>query len=524
MRGIKRRALSVFLTMVLITTMLVALPARALARGDLDFTLAPGSGASVTQVTGVTNGLGGTNVYAYDCAHPFYPIVILDDQSSSLPGWNTLPYEIPELWPIGYACILIELDSTGNLVNFGGVKIDNSMLGKPTPGTTTLTGGAGKVTVSSYAPVGDCTLYLVPERLYPIGDGAIDIGRPSVKTVTSDGDITGLPAGKYTLYTVYTGPFIIPIDDFYHGAYVAGIEVTVTAAAGDVCSIGSTSYPSLAAALAVVSSGETITLLTDITESLEVEIVGAMELTIDLNGYNWDLDGEYIKVDGGALTIKGGGTVTADSVDVYNGGTLSITADFKCVDGINALYSGTTVTVVGNIVAESFAVFAQVGAIITVTGDVSVNNTENYASYVVRANDAEVIINGNITGSGGKWVTGVYCTSGGQVTVNGTINAPRYIAFGLWLDDGMGTLNEIIWNVADNDATSKKPGYLQYSYFETWNGLDYFSVVWVRDGTDDGRLPDTGDSRALGIASSIIFLTLMGVGALVLSRRKALQS
>jgi len=129
---------------------------------------------------------------------------------------------------IGYYVNIYEIDAANHLVNQCHVQVDNSILCSPAPGATAIAGGAGKATVSNYSAVTGCKLYLVPENLYPVGYGAINLGSVGVREITANGDISGLSAGKYKLFTVYTGSYPFPI----HGAYAAGTEVMVTTGAG----------------------------------------------------------------------------------------------------------------------------------------------------------------------------------------------------------------------------------------------------------------------------------------------------
>ena len=193
-----RKPLSVILALAMVFGLITAMPMTASAiPPDLNFTLAPSSSTvSMTQITSVSNGEGGTNVFvpSYGMSIPWTG-TIGADRSSSLPG-TTIPYEWPSRVAIGKYLTLEELTSTGTLVNYGNVQITNSMLLAPTPGATTIAGGAGKVTVSSYAAVTNCKLYLVPSSLYPVGGGTINLGNASVKEITTNGDITGLSAGN----------------------------------------------------------------------------------------------------------------------------------------------------------------------------------------------------------------------------------------------------------------------------------------------------------------------------------------
>ena len=522
----KEKALSLLLSVMLGVTMLVALPAQAYAAApDLEFTVAPGSNVSTTQIVSVDNPDLEGSVYA-TFPGVYGGVSIGSDQSALLGYAISFPHNVSTVSGIGNYVSLVELKSDGTLLNYGRVQLTNNELQPPTAGSTTVTGGQGKVTVSSYAPVSNCKLYLVPSSLYPVGGGIIDISNTAVIPVTANGEISGLPTGNYTLYTVYT----FNISPPYHGSYLAGAEVAVTAAGPDICQIGTTGYPTLDAALAAANSGDTIKFLTSISEYTKLEIYDPDELTIDLNGFDWDLEGGYIYVGGGTLTVTGGGNVTIEQIDVISGGTLFFNADYTGEVGLYSDGEGSTVTVVGNFYVNERAVNAWNGGVITVTGDIFLNNTgnddEHYAVLAVYG--STITINGNIKASGSELVTGVYCEFDSKVIVNGTIDAPRYISLG-YFENESGAF-ELILAADDHDEVSSRSGYLQYSRIYDNDGVPGSDYVWVRIGgtnpnPDPGpTIPKTGDFETLLASSCTLLFALMGAGALVVSRRKVRQS
>jgi len=225
MQNKTRKLYSTLLVLAILFGLFTAIPLTASAAfPDLDFTLAPSStNISSTQLISVSNGEGGTNVFSagFGMSTPWAG-TMGQDMSNALPGFTQLPYELQAYPAIGEYVTLYEIASNGALVNYGNIKTNNSHLLAPTPGTTTITGGAGKVTVSDYAAVTNCKLYLVPSSLYPTGGGAIDLGDANIIEITANGVIPGLSVGAYNLYTIYARTFP------KHGAYAAGIPVAVT--------------------------------------------------------------------------------------------------------------------------------------------------------------------------------------------------------------------------------------------------------------------------------------------------------
>jgi len=231
MKGIHKRGISSLLVTMMAITLFVAWPMTALsAPPDLDVTLVPGSGVSTTKIAGVNNAAAGTGFWiGYSNIPIASPWPIGSDFGE--PGTHTIGADLSQRMLANNYYIVYEIDSASvvgkhTVVNYVILQANNDQRLKPTPGTTTIRGGTGKVTVSSYAAVSGCTLYLVPRSLYPAGGGMIDITNSNIKTVTGDGDITGLSSGRYALYTVYTGSISAP----NHGAYAYGSEVVVARA------------------------------------------------------------------------------------------------------------------------------------------------------------------------------------------------------------------------------------------------------------------------------------------------------
>jgi len=252
--------------------------------------------------------------------------------------------------------------------------------------------------------------------------------------------ITGLPANTaLTLYMV--------AEDVATPGDISAVTTLNVA----VCEIGSDPYASLADALDAVQTGETITLLTSISEATPVTVSGT-DLIIDLAGYNLDLNGDDITITGGTLTIENGGTVTVDgmvadgstltvdanivgSVVALNGSTVivtgNITADFACV---MALGAGTTVALNGNITVtgggQDIAVHAFNGATIKVTGDIS----SDYEGVYAEEDGTVVTVIGDIT-SNGTAAAGINATGGAKVAMIGNITSTLY---GIYAAAGAG--------------------------------------------------------------------------------------
>ena len=104
---------------------------------------------------------------------------------------------------------------------------------------------------------------------------------------------------------------------------------TVTAAPSGVAAIGSTGYPTLAAALDAAQDGATVTLLADVTEDVTIN----KSITLDLNGKtltNTNAGAATISVTGGTVTVKNG-TVTGGAsyynIEVTKGSNANLTLE-----------------------------------------------------------------------------------------------------------------------------------------------------------------------------------------------------
>lgn len=144
----------------------------------------------------------------------------------------------------------------------------------------------------------------------------------------------------------------------------------------------------------------------------------------------------------------------SESCGVYgfiNSDTSNIVVDGD-VEGVNGVYihgGQSEVTVTGNVTASG-----------TSTADNTVSG--------VRASYASCNVGGNVTANNG---TGAYSFEQSEITVDGTISAQKYIT--VKYDDKA---------IGDNDASSTKPGYLQYS-------VGYANaIVWVK-GAAGGPIP-----------------------------------
>jgi len=239
----------------------------------------------------------------------------------------------------------------------------------------------------------------------------------------------------------------MPFSAFADEPEVAAVEVAeeaedaveVAPLAGEVCSIGTDLYLTLDEALAAAATGDTITLLANVTEDVSVVVptfMGADELTIELSGFNLDLMNRNVVVDGGDLTITGGGSVLVkDAVSIGAGGTLVVNANIVAGGaGIDAIESTATVT--GNVSGGIYGVSA-LDSTVSITGDVS------GVSVGVGANNSTLTVVGNVSCTGpGLAGVGVFVFAS-DVTVTGNVDSQS----GGVRADGPNTLVTINGNI-----------------------------------------------------------------------------
>ncbi|UOO38035.1 S-layer homology domain-containing protein [Oscillospiraceae bacterium CM] len=374
------------------------------------------------------------------------------------------------------------------------------------------------------------------------------------------------------------------------------IKMDIDSFTVDVCQIGDTKYTSLADALDELTSGQTITLLSDITYNERIWAGSSYRpsLSLDLNGYELDISnvevpiaaidgydilvtdssepgggtliltttsgdsaptgvtavgiGSSVLVDssvtttitatgdnskgvsaynGGSVEI-GSGNITSDTYGIYTYGmsgdtaslitfTGNITATGVDSEGLEA-NSGGEITINGNVSGGRYGALAMYAGTISVSGNVTAfgNLSPQYsAAAAAEGNGSSVAVGGNATVTGsygygalannggvvtvggdvsatGTGCYGVYAIGydyGGEITIDGTIDAATYISVG----GNVRTPNQ-------TDESPAKAGYLTYSYGDpastVWVKNQFSAFVWVV--TNQGAEIATGPAK-LGI-------------------------
>lgn len=211
-----------------------------------------------------------------------------------------------------------------------------------------------------------------------------------------------------------------------------------------VAKIGDVGYDTLADAVAAAQSGETITLLKEITDQNLIELGTDKDVTIDLNGFNIGFaENSFFKVNGGKLHLTGSGKVYEQApydAPIKIWGSTTDVADYSVV------------TVDENVTLEGWA-----GIFITVNPD---SNGVNHA-FGVKVTVAGTI--NSVKDTSGNDGHGVYINGMNQDVSD---NVPQ-ITLGptskiTSTGDGIYAAGYAVWNLAGDitapDALSIKSG------------------------------------------------------------------
>ena len=202
---------------------------------------------------------------------------------------------------------------------------------------------------------------------------------------------------------------------------------------GNAAKIGETEYETLTAAVAAVKDGETVTMLKNVTES--VEIAADKNITIDLNGKTLtNTDGKHTIENNGTLTVTDSSTDKSGKVDNVSHAKIPlVNTDF----GIAILNGGTFDRSLedGNRKGNSCYTIQNHGTM-TINDGVTVNNNGAYSSNIVngyQSTDAATAstTTPTLTINGGNFSGGAAVVKNdekGQLEINGgTFSQSSYL-------------------------------------------------------------------------------------------------
>jgi uncharacterized repeat protein (TIGR02543 family) len=372
--------------------------------------------------------------------------------------------------------------------------VGNPVITAPTaPQNFTATPGDGQVALSWTAPVSDggsdVTGYLVSKDN---GANWANVGLSTSHT------FTGL-----TNDTAYTFK-VRAVNSAGNGA---AASATATPAVY-VCEIGVAKYATLDAALAAVTSGQTIKLLNSITHTSPIEVdgktiyfeLGNYNLLVDTSDYSGvSIDSVLTVNNGGKLKLTGAGAgkfnvkstsnsheygirvldanseVTVNNVNVTGesatgvyakGGIVVINGDITAGHRgvVTAVVDGTSVTVNGNITvlgnaSEGRGICADEKTTVCVTGDVTGQGTDCIGVF---ADGGTIQVGGDVASSGiGAKAKSRYSEGKGEVTIDGSLSAATPFVV-------VGTTDKTTTDITE---PTTKTGFLTYS--------DGVNSVWI---------------------------------------------
>ena len=218
--------------------------------------------------------------------------------------------------------------------------------------------------------------------------------------------------------------------------------------------IGGTKYTTLEEAITAATSGETITLLKNITKNTEIVIPTGKSFTLDLGGFTYTTSGnngfnfDNTNTANSTMTVKNG-TIDATSSNAAirvggNGNTLIVESDatINCDNTVCAIAvmhgetTANTVTIKGKVNATgtledgNFAISSNglktYKATINIEDGAELTSASNAAIYQPGGEDVTLNINGGtITGKTGVYIkSGTTNITGGTITGNGDQAAP----------------------------------------------------------------------------------------------------
>ncbi len=214
-----------------------------------------------------------------------------------------------------------------------------------------------------------------------VADNALATDGTVYKVMNANAAYEFTAAGTLVLDEALTNATVTAASPLELGSTTAGSVTTYTAFA-PVAAIGETKYPTLGAAVAVATAGDTVKLLGNVTLDARVEpnLGAGTALTIDLGGYTITRTGT--SGNGSAFDVKSGTVVITN-------GVIDCTQDDAAIvaDGVYALTvrSGAALTLDAlTVTVDSQAgacVYPFNGATVTINGGTYRNNTAEEYQY-----------------------------------------------------------------------------------------------------------------------------------------------
>ncbi len=295
-------------------------------------------------------------------------------------------------------------------------------------------------------------------------------GGAFVGSVVSERVDNYISDGKFTVapqYTEFADGRVLDtatVDEEGYATVVDGEYVALNNGIG---------YVSLQSAIDAVPTGETITLLCDVTES--VVIPEGKEVTIDLNGKTiTNIDGQHTITNNGTLTISGEGTV--DNVSharaaLYNNGVAVLNGGVYS----RSLEAGTATGANGN---SWYTIFND--GDLTVNAGVEVcqrkDGTNNFSSLVENGYNKPA----TLTVNGGTFTAGLNAVKNDSGTV--TVNDGTFLGGG----DDAEQRSVLNWDTVEIYGGMFEKTILTWTYTDPSTGTGTNATTNIHNGTFNG--------------------------------------
>jgi hypothetical protein len=227
---------------------------------------------------------------------------------------------------------------------------------------------------------------------------------------------------------------------------LVALPASAYAEPGDpVCSIGSTEYASLEAAISAAQDGQTIKLLSDIEASTPLWI-SYKSITVDLNGCIFNNTSIS-----NSLTVGSGGELKLTDTNPAGGGEFNVTSTSQYGSGVLVQNGGkaTVTNASATNFTTSYGAYIESGSSVVVT-----NSATGGIGVICRGQNSSAYIGGNViaiaTGTSGY---GVYLTENGTVRVNGSITSASYYV----------RINNTVKTLSAGVPSTTDAGYLDYT-------------------------------------------------------------
>jgi uncharacterized repeat protein (TIGR02543 family) len=232
---------------------------------------------------------------------------------------------------------------------------------------------------------------------------------PTGLTMTPAGEVSGIPTvgGRFI--------FSIRAEDTNNAFDIEEYSIMINTIPVYVCEINGIGYTTLEEALAVVVSGETITILEDITYRNPI-ILNGKDITLNLAGHTVTVD-TILTMYSTALTVSSGGKLRLfDDSGAFN---ILGSAYGVVVDGAGSMAQVTNAEGAGHYFDEN-----SIGVYVTNQGSLNVSGNVSGSKYGALATEAgEIIIGGNVqaTSPNSYESFGAGAKTGGTITIAGDV-------------------------------------------------------------------------------------------------------